>query len=116
MKKVEVGFRTRYYIEDFVGDLNYKGIILYIGHVDIERLRAKLIEDMCNKMCRFDNAVNFEDPAFKNFIYIENCDMQDLDYPIHEYLIDSCDGEEYSVHILYYDDKAGMFYIKDHLD
>lgn len=116
MKKVQVGFRTRYYIDDFVEDLNYKGIILYIGNVDIEKLRAKLEEDACNKMWRFDFAVNFEDPAFKNFIYIENCDMQDLDYPVHEYMTGECESEEYSVHNLHYDDKAEMFYIKSHLD
>ena len=42
----------------------------------------------------------------RDFIYVENCDLQNLDHPIHEYFEDG-----YDVYVLY-EDAAG-FYIKN---
>lgn len=35
---------NRIYIDDFVEDLNYQGIILYIGNVDANALREVLMD------------------------------------------------------------------------
>lgn len=99
--------RKRIYIEDFCDDLNYHGVILYIGNVNRTRLQAALEESHINKMWRLIFALSDEDPSRKNFIYIENCDLQNLDYPVHEYF-----EEGYDVYILYEDEGAGKFYVK----
>ena len=104
--KARVSEPARLYIEDFNDDLNYTGVILYIGNVNHERLRTKLEKDYVNKLWRLDNALVYADPSMKNFIYIENCDLQDLDFPLHTYM-----EEGYDVYILY-EDEQGEFYIK----
>ena len=72
----------RVYINDFVEDLNYNSIILYIGNADPERLRTKLKE----------NGVNHLDRLYKcledKYMYIENCDLQNLDFYLDDYLDD----------------------------
>ena len=100
---------NRLYIEDFCDDFNYKGVILYIGDVDPARLRERLEADYINKMWRLNFAQCKDDPSMKNFIYIENCDLQDLDYPVHEYM-----EEGYDVYILY-EDEAYNYYVKQKL-
>ena len=45
---------TRFYIDDFVEDLNYCKIILSIGDVDPEKLKSKLVADNVNHISRFD--------------------------------------------------------------
>lgn len=59
------------YIDDFVEDLNYRGVILYIGNVDPAKLLSKLKEDNLNKIYRFDSVME----SNKSF-YVENCDLQ----------------------------------------
>lgn len=95
----------RIYIEDFCEDLNYQGVILYIGNVDRTRIHKALEKDKVNKLWRLDFATSCTDPSMKDFIYVENCDLQNLDYPIYEYFEDG-----YDVHVLYEDPKG--FYIK----
>ena len=95
----------RIYIEDFCEDLNYQGVILYIGNVDRTRIHKALEKDKVNKLWRLDFATSRTDPSMKDFIYVENCDLQNLDYPIYEYLEDG-----YDVHVLYEDPKG--FYIQ----
>ena len=97
----------RIYIDDFCEDLNYQGIILYIGNVPKTKLRKRLNDDYINKDYRFDYIINAKDPSMKDFMYIENCDLQDLSYPVHEYVVD----EGYSVHSLCYDQLENKFYI-----
>ena len=99
----------RIYIEDFCYDLNYQGVILYIGNVDSNRLREALVKSMVNKIYRLDFALEFDDLAKKNFIYVENCDLQELCYPVYEYLKDG-----YDVYVLH-EDSAGKFYVKPKL-
>lgn len=96
----------RIYIEDLM-DLNYHGVILYIGNVDKQRLRAALEKAYVNKMWRLDTAIHSEDPGIKNYIFIENCDLQDLCYPVLEYI-----EEGYDVYNLY-EDSAGKYYVKN---
>lgn len=95
----------RIYIKDFCEDLNYQGVILYIGNVDHDRLRKALEKDVVNKLYRLDFAASNDDPSMRDFIYVENCDLQNLDYPIQEYFEDG-----YDVYVLH-EDTAG-FYIK----
>jgi hypothetical protein len=91
---------NRIYIKDFCEDLNYKKIILYIGNVDSEKLAKRLEKDLINKIYRLDYAINDDRiPGRQNFIYIENCDLQNLDYPVHEYIAE----EEYNVYVLWED-------------
>ena len=97
--------RKPIYIEDFCYDLNYKGIILYVGNVDPGHLRKVLIDSVVNKVYRLDYALSYKDPAMRNYIYVENCDLQDLSYPIYEYIEDG-----YDVYVLYEDDNK--FYVK----
>ena len=96
------------YIEDFCYDLNYKGIILYVGKVDPGHLYKALNDSVVNKVYRLDYALSYKDPTMRNYIYVENCDLQDLSYPIYEYIEDG-----YDVYILYEDD--GKFYVKKKL-
>lgn len=100
---------NKIYINDFCEDLNYQGIILYIGLVDSNKLLEALERDKVSHCHRFSFATSDNDPAMKNFIYIENCDLQNLDYPIYEYMEDG-----YDVYCLYEDDKG--FYVKRRLN
>lgn len=90
----------RHYIKDFVEDLNYKKVILYVGNVNLDTLREKLVNDMINHMNQFDHV------SKTKFMYIENCDLE---------YVDSIDwlfkliNDGYNVYNLYYDDKG--FYI-----
>lgn len=96
--------RNRIYINDFCEDLNHTATILYIGDVDPERLHKALKDSLVNKLYRLDYALTYEDPSMKNYIYVSNCDLQDLSYPIHEYI-----EEGYNVYILKED--AGRYYV-----
>ena len=100
--------RERIYIEDFCEDLNYRGVILYIGNVNTGRLRKALTDCYVNHMYRCDAVVKCDNPSMKNYMYIENCDLQDLTRPVHEYIEDG-----YDVRVLYED--ATGFYIKKNL-
>lgn len=95
----------RIYINDFCEDLNYHGVILYIGNVDPDKLLKALERSNVNKRYRLDYAVRTDDPTRRNYIYVENCDLQNLCYPIHEYI-----EEDYDVYILYEDN--GKYYVK----
>ena len=96
----------RLHIKDFCEDLNYQGVILYIGNVDRDRLRKALEKDEVGHLYRLAFATSSNDPSMRDFIYVENCDLQNLDYPIHEYFEDG-----YDVYVLY-EDSSG-FYIKN---
>lgn len=110
MRKKQIGLSDRVYIDDFVNDLNYSGIILYIGNVDPERLSKRLMKDYVNKTYRLEYALNKEDPTMKNFIYIENCDLEDLCDPIYVYM--EKDNGSYDVCTLR-EDNNGEYYIAD---
>ena len=86
------------YIHDFCEDLNYSGVILYIGDVNSSELLKALERDEVNKLWRLDYALTDENSSRKNFIYVENCDLQNLDWPLHEYLEDG-----YDIYILHKD-------------
>ena len=53
----------RIYIKDFCEDLNYQGVILYIGNVDITRLQKALEKDEVNKLWRLSFATSNNDPS-----------------------------------------------------
>jgi hypothetical protein len=91
----------RIYINNFCEDLNYQRVVLYIGNVNYDNLKKALSECYVNKLWRLDNA---------RFIYIENCDLQDLSYPITE-----CIEEGYDVYILHEDEESGKFYVEEKL-
>lgn len=61
------------YINDFVDDLNYRGVILYVGNVDSTKLLNKLKEDNLNKTYRFESVLESN-----KLFYVENCDLQDM--------------------------------------
>lgn len=96
---------NRIYIEDFCYDLNYKQIILYIGNVDQDKLRRALDDSVVNKVYRLDYALEKDDPATKNYIFVENCDLYDLTWPIYEYI-----ASDYKVHIL--QEENGKYFIE----
>lgn len=100
---------NRIYINDFCEDLNYQGVILYIGNVNSVNLLRALKRDKVNKTYRLDYALNDPKDSCRNFIYIENCDLQNLDYPVHEYFGD--DEDTYDVYVLH-EDEVGKFYIE----
>lgn len=95
----------RIYINNFCEDLNYQGVILYIGNVKYQTLFEALERDMVNKTYRLEYAASKSDMARRNFIYIENCDLCDLSFPIHEYF-----EEGYDVYILH-EEGHGKFYV-----
>ena len=43
------------YIDDFVENLNYRKIILYIGDIEPDNLHLKLKKDCMNHLNRFDS-------------------------------------------------------------
>lgn len=100
--------KERIYINDFCEDLNYKGVILYIGEVDPVDLLKALERDKVNKLHRLEYALKNGDSSREDFIYVENCDLQDLDWPLHEYLM-----EGYHVYILKED--SGKYYVEKRL-
>lgn len=59
------------YIDDFVEDLNYRGVILYVGNIDPAKLLNKLKEDNLNKTYRFKTVLESN-----KLFYVENCDLQ----------------------------------------
>lgn len=63
----------RLYIDDFVEDLNYRKVILYIGDVNSADLYLKLEKDCMNHVNRFDSVLE------NNLMFVENCDLQDVD-------------------------------------
>ena len=99
---------NRNYINDFCEDLNYQGVILYIGNVNPEKLLKELKRSDVNKLYRFESILNDDDLSRRNFMYVENCDLQNLDYPIYEYMEDG-----YDIYVLYED--AGKYYVKSKL-
>lgn len=104
----------RIYINDFCEDLNYQRIILYIGKVNPTNLRMALERDRVNKIYRLDYALNDRDMCRRNYIYVENCDLQNLDYLIHEYISGEVDGY-YDVYVLEEDEAEGKFYVNRRL-
>lgn len=89
-----------HYIEDFVEDFNYSGIIFYVSDsVSLELLREKLNEDNINHLYNFDVVL------INRMFYIENCDLQII-RSVSE-ILDLFDND-YSVKILY-EDKNGFF-------
>jgi len=94
---------TRFYIDDFVEELNYRKIILSFGNVDPEKLKSKLVADNVNHINRFDTCC-----IYNKLFYIENCDLQDAKMPID---IQSLVIEEgYSIVALHYDEKGDQWY------
>lgn len=97
------------YIDDFCEDLNYRKVILYIGEVNAEDLRLKMMSDYVNHMSRFDGVLT------NNLMFIENCDLQDVDtehgYEFGNsllYLI----SESYIVYPLQYDADDRRYYVE----
>ncbi|MBR5823748.1 MAG: hypothetical protein IKY67_06365 [Paludibacteraceae bacterium] len=71
------------YIDNFVDDFNYQGVILYIKKVDKNRLLEKLKSDYLNHLYYFDPIYNSN-----GLMLIENCDCIDVnDNEILEYLL-----------------------------
>ena len=95
----------RIYIEDFCESLNYQGVILYIGNVNHSKLLRALEKDNVSHLYRLEFAASNNEPSMQDFIYVENCDLQNLDYPVQEYF-----EEGYDVYVLH-EDPYG-FYIK----
>lgn len=97
----------RFYIDDFVEDLNHRSVILYVGEdIDTVHLRDNLRKDNCGHLYRFEYMMD-ENTAYemRRFFYIANCDFQDLDYPVYEYIIEY----DYNVYNLKFADGRYFF-------
>lgn len=79
-------------ITDFVEDLNFQNVIIWIGNIDKDKLYERLKRDKLNKLYRFDSV------RVDNYMYVENCDLQNLVGKIDEYF-----NEGYIVYPLYWD-------------
>ena len=93
---------TRFYIDDFVEDLNYRKIILSIGDV---------VADKVGHISRFDRYC-----ISNKLFFIENCDLQEVDTQMEPpeiygnsflYLVIE---EGYSIIALHYDEKGDQWY------
>lgn len=63
----------RIYIRNFIDDLNYHAVILYVdSEVDLDELLSKLSKDSISHLYRFDSVRE------NRLFYIENCDLQDV--------------------------------------
>lgn len=102
---------TRFYIDDFVEDLNYRKIILSFGDVDPEKLKSKLVADNVNHINRFDTCC-----IYNKLFYIENCDLQEVDTRVEppEIYGNSFQSlvieQGYSIVALHYDEKGDQWY------
>ena len=102
---------TRFYIDDFVEDLNYRKIILSFGDVDPEKLKSKLEDDNTGHMSRFDRYC-----ISNKLFFIENCDLQEVDTQMeppeiygNSFLYLAIE-DGYSIVALHYDDKGEQWY------
>lgn len=98
------------YIKDFVEDLNYGKVILSIGGVDSEKLYSRLEQDRVNHLNRFLGCLE------NKLMFIENCDLQDVDtYHNDEFgnsLLYLIVDEGFSVCPLHYDIDSDRYFIK----
>ena len=96
------------YINDFVEDLNYRKIILYIGNIDSDRLHEKLKKDNLGHLYRFDYCKE------NKLMFVENCDLQDVNtselYDYGDSLLYLTE-EGYSILPLYFDAGVGRYYV-----
>lgn len=102
---------TRFYIDDFVEDLNYRKIILSVDDVDPEKLKSKLEKDNTGHISRFDRYC-----ISNKLFFIENCDLQEVDTQVEppEIYGNSFQSlvieEGYSIVALHYDEKGDQWY------
>lgn len=95
------------YIEDFCEDLNYQGIVLYIGELedDAKQLLEKQLfeKDFINKHWRYTDFL-----SYTNMFYIENCDFQTFEasWDLASVLLENT----YKFYELRYDYKLKKFY------
>lgn len=101
------------YIDNFVEDLNYRKVILYIGDIEPANLRLKLEKDYMNHVNRFDSVLK------NDLMFVENCDLQDIDTEHGDefgnsllYLI----GDGYVVYSLQYDSLTKRYFIETNID
>lgn len=96
------------YIDDFVEDLNYRKVILYIGNVNLDLLYKKLERDMLNHLYRFEHCKE------NKLMFVENCDLQDINtdnlFDYGDSLLNLVD-DGYSVLTLYFDEISDKYYI-----
>lgn len=100
------------YIDDFVEDLNYRKVVLYIGNVDLDSLRSKMESDNMGHTNRFDGVLH------NKLMFVENCDLQDVDTDHGDefgnsllYLIE--DG--YVIYTLQYETESGRYFVETNL-
>lgn len=90
----------KYYIEDFVEDFNYSGIMFYVSDsVSLGLLREKLKEDNVSHLYNFDAVL------INRMFYIENCDLQIISSASE--ILDLF-KDDYELKILY-EDENGFF-------
>ena len=97
------------YIDDFVEDLNYRKVILYIGDVEPADLHSKLEKDQMNHTNRIDSVLE------NNLMFIENCDLQDVDTDYGDELGNSLlylISEGYTVYPLQYDGTTKKYFVE----
>ena len=97
------------YIDNFVEDLNYRKVILYIGDVDPDTRRPRMDKDYVNHINRFDSVLE------NNLMFIENCDLQDVDTDYGDELGNSLlylISEGYTVYPLQYDETTEKFFVE----
>lgn len=96
---------SKFYVNDFVEDLNYKNVVLYVDDtVDLDALHDKMVSDNMNHMYHFD--VIREDRLF----YVENCDLEDVVLASSWNQLRDLIEDEYTIVQLKQDD--GGFYIE----
>lgn len=97
------------YINDFVEDLNYRQVILYIENVDLDNLRSKMKSDNMGHMNRLATV------TANHLMYVENCDLQDVD-TWHGYDFGNCllylMEEGYAVYPLQYELESEKYFIE----
>ena len=101
------------YIDDFVEDLNYRKVILYIGDVEPSDLRLKLEKDQMNHTNRIDSVLE------NNLMFIENCDLQDVDTDYGDELGNSLlylISEGYAVYPLQYDGTTKKYFVDTNIN
>lgn len=99
----------KHYIDDFVEDLNYRKIILYIGNIDSDSLHSKMESDNMSHMDRFATVMA------NHLMYVENCDLQDVDTWHRDefgnsllYLME----EGYAIYPLQYEPESGKYFVE----
>lgn len=89
------------YIDDFVEDLNYRKVILYIGNVDSDSLCSKMKSDNMSHMNRFATVMA------NHLMYVDTWHGDEFGNSLLSLI-----EEGYAVYPLQYEPESGKYFVE----